>query len=247
MLRRRRAPSTPGAVDIVLAPAAGVAPRAAAAPAYGIVAAAGRPPTARRSPGPSVGSGPFRLAERDGDIVSLVRAPDGEALVDRIELHQHDDLAAAFDAFEGGLLDWTLVPPARVEAAAERYGTDGFVPFQAELFFGFNLPDPTFADVRFRQAIVQPSTATPSSSAVYFGFASPARRASCPPGVPGADPARCGDGCAPRPRRRPSGSSPRPSPPAARPRGAARLRRRPRRDRRSPGPSSRTSRRSASR
>lgn len=185
----------PATVQIVLNRPLAWLPELLSAPAYGIVSRAGAAADgAAFAEGPTVSSGPFRLAERDGATLALVRAPDGEALVDRIELHQHDDLAAAFDAFEDGDLDWTLLPPSLVDTAAERYGTDGFVPFQAEVFFGFNLNDPTFADVRFRQAIVQAVDRVSLVNAVYFGFTEPLAGV-IPAGVPGADPTRCGEGC----------------------------------------------------
>lgn len=143
------------------------------------------------------GSGPFRLAgiEGVGDAVRLVRARDGEALLDEVELHQFDDLGDAVDAFEAGELEWTLVPPDRAESVAESVGTDGFVPFQAELFFGFNLADPTFADARFRRAIVMAMDREAVVAAVYLGFAE-ALDGVVPAGVPGSDDGRCGPGCA---------------------------------------------------
>jgi len=170
-------------------------PELLAAPAYGIVSNAGLAADgAAFGDGPSVSSGPFRLAGRDGDVVSVVRAPDRETFLDQIDLRMHADLAVAFDAFEARRLDWTLVPPSRVDVAAERFGADGFVPFQAELFFGFNLADPRFADVRFRQAIVQAVDRAAIVNAVYFGIAAPLA-GIVPAGVAGAGPRRCAAGC----------------------------------------------------
>lgn len=182
-------------VEVVLARPMAALPELLAAPAYGIVpaavAATGSDPVAMAS----VGSGSFRLAEAAGDVLRLVRAQGADALLDGVELHQHDDLGAAYGAFEDGDLDWTLVPPDEAEAAAEAYGSEGFVPFQAELFFGFNLADPTFGDARFRRAIVSAVDREAVVAAVYFGFAD-ALDAVVPAGVPGHDAARCGSGCA---------------------------------------------------
>lgn len=182
-------------VEVVLARPMAALPELLAAPAYGVVpaavAAAGADPVAMAS----VGSGSFRLAETAGDVLRLVRAQGADALLDGVELHQHDDLGAAYDAFEDGDLDWTLVAPDDAEAAAEAYGSEGFVPFQAELFFGFNLADPTFADARFRRAIVSAVDREAVVAAVYFWFAD-ALDAVVPAGVPGHDAARCGPGCA---------------------------------------------------
>jgi len=181
----------PATVEVVLERPMASLPEVLAAPAFGIVPAAAATGTLDLATG---ASGPFRLAVLDGDVVRLVRARDGAALLDGVDLHQFDELAAAYDAFQAGDLDWTLVPPARAESAAEDHGTDGFVPFQAELFFGFNLADPTFADARFRRAIVTAVDRAAVVRAVYFGFAEPLD-AIVPVGVPGHDATRCGAGC----------------------------------------------------
>ena len=141
----------PATLQIALDRPMATLPELLAAPTYGIVPAAAVGGVAEAS----VSSGPFRVAGRDGDVLSLTRAAGRSPLLDQVDLHQYDDLAAGFEAFAGGELDWTLGGPVAAEAAAEEFGADGFVPFQAELFYGFNLADPRFADVRFRQAIVQ--------------------------------------------------------------------------------------------
>lgn len=185
-----------GTLDITLARPMAWLPELLAAPAYGIVSEPGvQADGAAFAEGPSVGSGPFRLAERDGAVLSLARSPDRRPYVDRIELHQFDDLSAAFDAFEDDQLDWTLLAPGQADVAAERYGSDGFVPFHADLYFGFNMRDPVFADPRFRQAIVQAVDRTSLVNAVYFGVLTELRGV-VPAGVAGADPARCAVGCA---------------------------------------------------
>ena len=183
----------PRVVDVVLDRPMASLPEVLAAPQFGIVSA---DVVSLGSNPASNGTGPFRLAAVEGDVVRLVRAREGSALLDGVELHQHDDLNAAVDSFAAGALDWTLVPPERAEEVAESHGAAGFVPFQAELFLGFNLADPTFADVRFRRAIVAAVDRETVVRAVYFGFAS-ALDSVVPVRVPGHDPeARCGQGCA---------------------------------------------------
>jgi ABC-type transport system substrate-binding protein len=183
-------------LEIVLTRPMAWLPELLAAPPYGVVSRAGvLADGAAFAAGPSVGSGPFRLAERDGAVLALVRAPDRGPYVDRIELHQFDDLGVAFDAFEDDQLDWTLLAPEEADVAAERYGTEGFAPFHADIYFGFNMHDPTFADVRFRQAIVQAVDRESLVNAVYFGVLTDLP-SIVPSGVAGADPARCGAGCA---------------------------------------------------
>ena len=181
----------PADVDVVLERPMIALPELLAAPTFGIVAAevvsAGANPASNTS-------GPFRLAAVEGDVVRLVRAREGSALLDGIELHQHGDLNAAVDAFDAGTLDWTLVPPERAEAVAETHGSAGFVPHQSELFLGFNLADPAFADVRFRQAIVAAIDRDVLVRALYFGVATPLA-VVVPDGVPGHEASRCGDNC----------------------------------------------------
>lgn len=169
-------------------------PELLSAPAYGIVSQAGADTLGAA---PAATSGPFRVAGRDGDVVSLERAPTRGGYVDEIELRLHADLAAALDAFEAGRLDWTLVPPSAVDVAAERFGTDGFRPFHAQLYLGFNLTraDGLFADVRFRQAIAQAVDRRAIVNAVYFGTATELATI-VPAGVAGADRDRCAAGCA---------------------------------------------------
>ncbi|MBA2282864.1 MAG: ABC transporter substrate-binding protein [Acidimicrobiia bacterium] len=176
-------------------------PELLASPTFGVVSGLALDATNPSfAEAPSVTSGPFRFASRDGDVIRLVRTTDGDAYLDGVDLHQHDDLATAYDTFAAGGLDWSLVPPSRVDAAAEDHGVDGFVPFQAELFFGFNLAQPEFADVRFRQAIMAAVDREAVVNAVYFGIARPLS-VLIPEGVPGHDARRCGDGCAYDPPR----------------------------------------------
>jgi ABC-type transport system substrate-binding protein len=138
-------------------------------------------------------------ARRD-DVVELVRAAGGAAFVDGVELHLYDSADASYDAFVDGALDWTVVPPGRVDDAAGRFGVEGFVPFQAELLFGFNTGSPVFADLRFRQAIAAAVDRQAIVNAVYFGAAEPLA-GMIPAGIPGHDPARCDEACGHDPER----------------------------------------------
>jgi ABC-type transport system substrate-binding protein len=181
----------PVTVEVVMERPTAALPEILAAPGFGI-AGAGAGGAVDPATG---GTGPFRFTGFAGDVARLVRAEGSTAYLDGIDVHLFDDLGAAFDAFEAGGLDWTLVPPARAESAAEAYGAEGFVPFQTELFFGFNLASPVFADVRFRRAIVTAVDRSAVVRAVYFGVAE-ALDTIVPAGVAGHDPARCGEGCA---------------------------------------------------
>ncbi|MGH9137964.1 MAG: ABC transporter substrate-binding protein [Acidimicrobiales bacterium] len=180
-------------VEIVLDRPLATLPELLASPAYGVMprGAADDPAFANGVP---VGSGPFVVAARDGDIVHLARAAEGDSYVDGIDLHVFDDAVASYAAFTEGRVDWTLVPRGQVDRAAEAYGVEGFLPSQAALLLGFNLASPTFADVRFRQAIAAAIDRVAIVNAVYFGVATPLA-GLVPAGVPGHDPGRCLDSC----------------------------------------------------
>jgi ABC-type transport system substrate-binding protein len=120
-----------------------------------------------------VGSGPFRFDRRDGDVLHLVKtASAGGPHVDGVDLHL-GDVAASFDAFKAGKLDVSLVPPSASDEAAEKAGRANFVPYVAEVFYGFNLKSPKFADGRFREAIVHAVDRTAIGDVVYGGAVEP--------------------------------------------------------------------------
>jgi ABC-type transport system substrate-binding protein len=168
-------------------------PELLAAPAYGIVGE--RPAEGDGAePLPLLTSGPFRLVDRTDAIVRLERAPGREPLLDGVELHLYDDAARAYADFRAGELDWSLVPPAEAEAAVAEHGDDHVTPFQAERFYGFNLADDTFADVRFRRAVALAIDAVAIAESLVGPVSEPLV-GIVPSGVPGADPARCGDAC----------------------------------------------------
>lgn len=173
-----------------------VLPEVLSAPEFGIV-----PKEAVEAPAPvfasaPVSSGPFSFAGAQGDVVKLVRATQGAAYLDAIELHEFDgpNVGAAYDAFVAGQLDWTVVPNDRAEDAAQRFGSDDFRPFDAQLFYAFNLLDPTFADVRYRQAIVKAIDRTAIVKAVYPGIAD-VLNGVVPAGVAGHVDDPCGEPC----------------------------------------------------
>lgn len=120
-----------------------------------------------------LGSGPFRIESRSEESLRLAPSEGAEVLVDSVEVMLFDDDDGAYAAFVAGDLDWTEVPAERVEEAAERYGRDGFAPYVAELFYGFNLKSPKFADARFREAIVRAVDRRSIIAAVYGGTVLP--------------------------------------------------------------------------
>ena len=148
-----------------------------------------------------VGSGPFMLRTRTDDLLHLVPAPGTPNVPLRaVDVYLESDAAASYDAFVAGQLDWTSVPPDRVEEVAARQGPAGAKPYLGELFYGFNLKNPKFADVRFRQAIVA-AIDRDAIVRVVYGASASVLKGLIPQGVPGAQPDACGDRCTHDPNR----------------------------------------------
>src|SRR5215210_2228689 len=164
-------------------------------PTFGIVP---RESVTAESPGfavQPVGSGPFTIQSRRDDLLHLVPAPGTPSLALRaVDFYLQDDAAAAYESFVAGRLDWTSVPPDRVEQVAERQGPAGSKPYLGELFYGFNLKNPKFADVRFRQAIVS-AIDRDAIVRVVYGPSAKVLRGLIPEGVPGAQADACGERC----------------------------------------------------
>ena len=173
-----------------------ILPELLSAPEFGLVpkeAVEAATPAFATAP---VSSGPFSYAGAQGDTVKLVRATQGGAYLDAIELHEYDtqNVGKSYDDFIAGQLEWSVVPNDRADDAAQRFGAGGFRPFDAELFYAFNLLDPTFADVRFRQAIVKAIDRAAIVKAVYPGIAD-LQNGVIPAGVAGHVDDPCGDPC----------------------------------------------------
>ena len=169
-------------------------PELLASPLFGLV-----PKEAVTRPNPAfksapVGSGPFVLDEREGNVVHLVRAKGVEAYLDAIDLEFFDDAERAYEAFAQGELDWSQVDNSRVEEAAETYGRDGFQSFQATLFYGFNLKHPSFKSRTFREAIVHAIDREALVRAVYNDTVAPMDGVVID-GVAGASENACGARC----------------------------------------------------
>ncbi|MGI8983648.1 MAG: ABC transporter substrate-binding protein [Acidimicrobiales bacterium] len=148
-----------------------------------------------------VGSGPFTIQSRNDDLLHLVPAPGTANLALRaVDIHLESDAGASYEDFLAGRLDWTSVPPDRVEQAAERQGGSGSRPYLGELFYGFNLKNPKFADVRFRQAIVA-AIDREAIVRVVYGPSARVLNGLIPEGVPGAQADACGDRCTRNPER----------------------------------------------
>lgn len=147
-----------------------------------------------------VGSGPFVIRSRSAGILRLVPAPGARVELAGIEVHLGDDSLWPYGEFLRGRLDWAPVPAERVDEVERVMGRDGFRPYPAQLFYGFNLTDPVFADVRFREAIVR---AVNREAIVTTAFGKRVRPMSglVAEGVPGWLPDACGDLCRYDPER----------------------------------------------
>lgn len=163
----------PNVVRILLDQPLAVLPSVLAAPAFGIV-----PREAVEAPSPAfveqpVGSGPFVVQKRSGTTIQLKVADGREAYLDGIDLLLFDDVDDAYAAFDDGKADYTTVPPDQIDSAKRDHGDQAFTAYLAELFYGFNLRSPKFADIRFREAIVRAIDRRSIVTAIYGGTVEP--------------------------------------------------------------------------
>ena len=124
-------------------------------------------------PAEPVTSGPFVVGSSTEDVLSLKPAEGVTTKSKTLEFRLFDDKAAAYDAMVAGRVDWSEVPPDKIDEAADRFGRDQFKPYVAELFYAFNLRSPKFADVRVREAIVRAVDRSSILEEVYGGSVRP--------------------------------------------------------------------------
>ncbi|HUP70646.1 MAG TPA: ABC transporter substrate-binding protein [Acidimicrobiales bacterium] len=163
----------PDVVHISLEQPWSVLPSVLASPVFGVV-----PKEAVEAPAPAfgvrpVGSGPFELRRRQRTVLSLVPSPGSSARIAGVEVTVFSTVATAYAAFVARRVDWAQVPPEDIGTAARRYGRAGFSPYVADLFYGFNLANPKFADPRFREALVRGIDRAAIVAAVYQGTVRP--------------------------------------------------------------------------
>jgi ABC-type oligopeptide transport system substrate-binding subunit len=141
-----------------------------------------------------VTSGPFRLKSRDDNTLHLVPNAAAEAHVSEVDVHFYSDQPAAYAAFGRNAVDWSPVPPAQVDEAADKYGRSGFKPYATVGFYGFNLKSPKFADVRFREAILDAIDRNAIVRGIYNSTVQETSRL-VPEGIPGSQGDPCGPPC----------------------------------------------------
>jgi oligopeptide transport system substrate-binding protein len=186
----------PDTVHLELKQPWSVLPLVLSSPVFGVVAkeaVEAQPPAPPFADRP-VGSGPFRVADRNDDVLALLPGPGSPALVAGIEFVQAPDVASVYRLFTEGKLDMAQVPPQDVESAARRYGRGAFRPYLAELFYGFNLKSPKLADIRFREAIVRGIDRRAIVRAVY-GTTVTAADGIVVEGLSAHQPDPCGERC----------------------------------------------------
>jgi ABC-type transport system substrate-binding protein len=177
---------SPDVVHIALDQPFAVLPVVLSSPVFGVVPQESVEATAPPFAEQPAGSGPFLVKSRTASRIHLEKSPKSAARLDGIDLIGYDSVGAAYNAFARGELDWSQVPPEQVLAASKRFGTDGFVPYAAELLYGFNLKNPKFADPKFREAIVRAIDRRALVRAVYDDIYDPLDGIVVL-GVPGAD------------------------------------------------------------
>lgn len=190
------APS-PDIVHITLTEPWSDLPVALASPQFGIVpreAVEAAAPAPAFGAAPSATSGTFSFKARSGEVVTAVKAPGSRARLAELQIREFPDVSAAYAAFRKGDLDWVRVPPEEVDAAGQSYGRSHFNAYVAELFYGFNMKSPKFADVRFREAIVRAVDRQAIATAVYGGTVDPLKGVVVA-GVPGGLADACGERC----------------------------------------------------
>ncbi len=102
-----------------------------------------------------VGSGPFMIRSRSRDVLRLMPAPGARPSLTGIEVFMGRDGDSTYAAFLRGQLDWAAIPTERVDEVVRERGRAGFTPYPGQLFYGFNLRNAKFKDVRFREAITR--------------------------------------------------------------------------------------------
>jgi ABC-type oligopeptide transport system substrate-binding subunit len=146
-----------------------------------------------------IGNGPFKMAQRwaPGKTVVL-EAFDGALTtpeLDGVRFVSFPDAVRSWIPFTNGEYDVAEVPAGQIEAAKEVYGGDGYVPFLAGYYYGFNLEAPELGDERLRLAVGRAVDRRTIARHIYKGtMIEP--RGIVPQGMPGFDDNVCGKLCA---------------------------------------------------
>ncbi len=135
-----------------------------------------------------VGNGPFKMAEvwAPGQPVILeafpgfIETPD----LDGIRFLPYPDAAASWLQFRDGDLDVAEVPAGQIQDAEKTYGAQGFRPFLASYYYGFNLRSEALKSIALRKAVNRAIDRDEIADSIYKGTMTPAR-GIVPAGMPG--------------------------------------------------------------
>lgn len=122
-------------------------PSLLANPAFGIVHQSGD--------GAQHTTGSFVVSARNGDSWVLSKLADSAPHLDQIDVQFFPDARSSFESFKRGELDWTPISPADAVQAGKDFGTSLFKPSLRTVSLSFNLANPKFQDIRFREALVR--------------------------------------------------------------------------------------------
>jgi ABC-type transport system substrate-binding protein len=186
----------PNVVHIALDAPLSALPAVLGNPAFGIVP---RESVEAQPPAPAfrdhpVGSGPFVLESRTESTLHLVPAPGAQVPLKAVDVYLAHDSAGSYADFLGGGLDWAEVPPDQVQPATPKSSRERSQPYAGELFYAFNVKNPKYADVRFREAIVR-AVDRDAIVQVIYGNAVRPLSGIVADGIPGYQPDACGDKC----------------------------------------------------
>lgn len=145
-----------------------------------------------------VGNGPFQMAESWGpEETVLLEAYEGalpRPQLDGIRFVPFPDAVRSWIPFTNGDFDVAEVPAGQLEVALEAYGGDGYLPFLAGYYYGFNLKAPELKDRRLRAGVNRAIDREAIASRIYKGTMIPPR-GIVPTGMPGFDEDACGKLC----------------------------------------------------
>ena len=141
-----------------------------------------------------VGNGPFKMeGARDADTVTLARNETfagRRPFLDRIEVQLYDTGEAAWRAYLDGKADVAEVPASAIPAGVGKFGSGGFTPFWAAVYYGANLRSAKLSKEAVRRAISLAIDRAKIARTVYGGTKS-AASGIVPRGVAGYQPERC--------------------------------------------------------
>lgn len=145
-----------------------------------------------------VGNGPFQMATpwTAGTEVALERF-DGASeapVLDGLRFIPFSDASESWLLFRDDAIDVSEVPIGQFESAAEEFGDDGYQPFLAGYYYGFNLDAKALRDRRIRKAVNLGIDREQISEDIYGGSLIPPR-GIVPEGMPGFEDDICSEFC----------------------------------------------------